>query len=149
MMANEETQWRKVRFALWLTIAATILFVLLTKIFFPVPVVESVDLLNSINHSEKILKEQRDYAERVKKIRQDIDTLDFAIYQVQRMDEIKEDISLLQNVYRRNNMSSKYFFGVQASKTLKLYFDTKEELSSIIRNNEIIEKNLDECKANI
>lgn len=148
-MTAEEMFWRKIRFVLLCVFAISLLFIVFTKLLFPVPMVQSMDLLNSIKESEKVLAQQIAYVPKVKTIKQNIDSLDFAIYQVQKKDEIREKILSLQDIYKKNNMGSKYVFGLQSSKILKIYFDTKEELSSIERNNAIIQKDLDECKANL
>lgn len=148
-MTTDELIWKKIKFALIFILSASILYILVNSIFSGFPLSKSVDMMKSISESEKILNEQKTYVTKVNDIKLGIDSLDFAISQVQIMDEIKENIQQLQNIYRLNGMSSKYIFGLQSSKTLKLYFDTKEELSSIIRNNEIIQKDLNECKANL
>lgn len=148
-MGSNEIFWKKVKFVLLFLLAGSILFIVLTKFLFQVPSVESVDLLNSISQSEKILKEQDNYIVRIKNIQNEIDSLNFDIHQVQRLDEITKDIYNLQDIYKKNSMSNKYIFGFHSSIILQLYFDSKEELSSTIRNNQTIEKNLEECKANI
>lgn len=96
-----------------------------------------------------VFEKQKEYGKRSKVIWNQIDSLDFNVHQVQRMDEIKGEISHLRDIYTQNSMSSKFLFGILASKTLKIQFDIREELNSLIRNNELIEKDLEECKANI
>lgn len=98
---------------------------------------------------ERTFNVQKEYSQRAQIIWGNIDSLDFNTHQVQRMDEIKEDITRLQDIYQANNSNSKYMFGVLLSRSLKFRFDSGEELNSMINNNELIEKDLEECKANL
>ena len=50
----------------------------------------------------------------------EIDSLDFNIHQVQKMDEAKDGIYQLQHIYKENNMNTKFLFGVLSSRVLKL-----------------------------
>ncbi len=147
-MLNEDF-WKKVKYILLFILSSCVLFIVLTKFMFHVPTVQSGDLLELINKSEDILEQQEGYVLKIKGLQETIDLLDFDIHQVQRLDEIERDIYELEGIYRKNNANNKYLFGIQSSKILKIYFDSKEELSSLKRNNRTIEKNLEECKANI
>ena len=138
-MTKDENIWGNVRFVLLLGFSVLLIFIILGKYVFDVPMKESSDLIKDINHSEMVFEKQKEYGKRSKVIWNQIDSLDFNVHQVQRMDEI----------YTQNSMSSKFLFGILASKTLKIQFDIREELNSLIRNNELIEKDLEECKANI
>lgn len=144
-----ELFWRKIRFIMLFLLASTLLFFILIKFTIKVPIVESNAIIGDIQHSEEILQEQKEYEKQVKSLHDSISKLDFNINQVQVLDEIKRDIHSLQDVYKRNNMNTKYIFGMEASRILRIYFDSREALDKIQRNNEKIEKNLNECKANI
>ncbi|MFL0079418.1 type VI secretion system TssO [Tenacibaculum maritimum] len=148
-MEFSELFWRKVRFVLLFLLFVSTTFIILTKFIFKIPIIESKDLLVNISASERILEEQERYVERVKILHDSISVVKFEINQVQKLNEIKSDIHMLQNVYKKNNMNNKYIFGVQSSKILKIYFDARESLNKVKKNNEVLEKNLNECKANI
>lgn len=148
-MNLNELFWKKMRYILLFTFVLSIGFIVLTKFIFQVPVFESQELLDDIGNSEKIIEEQEKYIQRVKDLREDIDTIQFDIYQVQKLDELKKQIYSLQDIYKKNSMNNKYIFGIQSSKILKLYFDSREELQTLRKNNDILEQNLNECKANI
>ncbi|CAA0259461.1 conserved hypothetical protein [Tenacibaculum maritimum] len=148
-MEFSELFWRKVRFVLLFLLFVSTTFIILTKFIFKIPIIESKDLLVNISASERILEEQEWYVEKVKILHDSISVVKFEINQVQKLNEIKSDIHMLQNVYKKNNMNNKYIFGVQSSKILKIYFDARESLNKVKKNNEVLEKNLNECKANI
>ncbi|CAA0156988.1 type VI secretion system TssO [Tenacibaculum maritimum] len=148
-MEFSELFWRKVRFVLLFLLFVSTTFIILTKFIFKIPIIESKDLLVNISASERILEEQERYVEKVKILHDSISVVKFEINQVQKLNEIKSDIHMLQNVYKKNNMNNKYIFGVQSSKILKIYFDARESLNKVKKNNEVLEKNLNECKANI
>ena len=80
----------------------------------------------------------------------EIDSLDFNIHQVQKMDEVKDGIYQLQHIYKENNMISLVLGQYQnEALVLKCQFDIKEELNSLVHNNALIERDLEECKANL
>ncbi len=146
---NDERLWTNVRFGLLLAFASIVIFTILGKYVFRVPIVESQSMIQYIKQSEQVIDEQSQAAQQLAGLQQGIDSLDFSIHQVQRIDEIKAEASLLQEPYRRHNNSSKYLFSLHAFRAVKGYFDIKEALSSTIKNNQIIENNLEECKANL
>lgn len=146
---NDERLWANVRFGLLLAFASIVLLTILGKHIFHVPIVESQSMILYIKQSEQVLDEQKQTAQQLIGLQHGIDSLDFSIHQVQRVDEIKAEASLLQEPYRKHNNSSKYLFSLHAFRAVKGYFDIKEALSSTIRNNQIIENNLEECKANL
>ena len=82
-------------------------------------------------------------------IHEEIKAMEFDIHQVQKKDEINKKIFSIRSVYKENKMNSKYFFGIQSANILQIYFDTREEYSSMLKNKKIIIANLNECKANI
>lgn len=148
-MTDDEKFWGNIRFYSLLLFFVVLIFTVLCKYIINVPVESGSDLIGEINHSEHVFKIQSTYAQRTQKLWEEIDTLDFNTHQVQHMDEVKDEIGRLKDVYKENNFSTKFYFGVLSSCTLKLQFDTKEELNSLMRNNELIERDLEECKANL
>ena len=90
-----------------------------------------------------------EHMQQAQNIWNEIDSLDFNIHQVQKMDEVKDGIYQLQHIYKENNMNTKFLFGVLSSRMLKCQFDIKEELNSLVHNNALIERDLEECKANL
>ena len=148
-MTKDENIWGNVRFAILLVFTVVLIFIILCKYVFDVPIKESSELRKDINHSETIFTEQKAHAKKSSVIWNQIDSLDFSAYQVQRMDEIKGKIYGIQEIYTKNGMNSRFMFGALASKTLRFQFDIQEELSALKHNNELIEKDLEECKANL
>ncbi len=148
-MELSELFWKKIRFILLFVFSVCVLFIIQTKLMFKIPAIESKELLVNIQTAEEILEQQNRYVYKVRELHDTIKNLDFDISQVQKLNEVKRDINLLQNIYKKNNMNNKYIFGVQASKILRIYFNSRESLSKEIKNNQILEKNLNECKANI
>ena len=148
-MTKDENIWGNVRFAILLVFTVVLTFIILCKYVFDVPMKESSELIKDINHSGTIFTEQKEHAKKSSVIWNQIDSLDFNAYQVQRMDEIKGKIYGLQEIYTKNGMNSRFMFGALTSKTLRFHFDIQEELSALKHNNELIEKDLEECKANL
>ena len=146
---NDELVWTNFRFILLLIFFTVVVFTCLCKYIFRIPEVESDHYISNIKETELLFEEQKTCAERVKEIGNKIDSLDFSVQQIQRLDEIKEETSLLQNVYKEHNNSSKYLFGVHSFRIVKGYFDVKEEFSSTTENNKVIVQYLEECKANL
>lgn len=148
-MTKDENIWGNVRFAILLVFTVMLTFIILCKYVFDVPMKESSELIKDINHSETIFTEQKEHAKKSSVIWNQIDSLDFNAYQVQRMDEIKGKIYGLQEIYTKNGMNSRFMFGALTSKTLRFQFDIQEELNALKNNNALIEKDLEECKANL
>jgi len=146
---NDEQVWTNFRFILLLIFFTVVVFTCLCKYIFRIPEVESDHYISNIKENERLFEEQKKCAERVKDIGNKIDSLDFSVQQIQRLDEIKEETSLLQNVYKEHNNSSKYLFGTHSFRIVKGYFDVKEELSNTTENNKVIVQYLEECKANL
>ena len=94
-MTKDENIWGNVRFVLLLGFSVLLIFIILGKYVFDVPMKESSDLIKDINHSEMVFEKQKEYGKRSKVIWNQIDSLDFNVHQVQRMDEIKGEISHL------------------------------------------------------
>ena len=87
-MTKDENIWGNVRFAILLVFTVVLIFIILCKYVFDVPIKESSELIKDINHSETIFTEQKAHAKKSSVIWNQIDSLDFSAYQVQRMDEI-------------------------------------------------------------
>lgn len=146
---SDEHAWTNFRFTLLLVFFSVAIFTILGKFIFQIPKVKSDRLISEMKETEQIIEKQKECADKVKELRNTIDSLNFSIQQVQRLDEIKAETSALQDAYRQNNSSSKYIYGIQSYKSIISYFNIREELSTTIENNKIIEKNLEECKANL
>lgn len=147
-MTHDEKLWINIRFYLFLLFFVVSIFAVLCR-YIEIPDEDSDDLIGEINYSETVFRLQHTYAEKASKLWEDIDSLDFNTHQVQHMDEVKDEIGQLSEVYKENHFNTKFFFGVLSSRALKLKFDAMEELNTTIRNNEFIERDLEECKANL
>lgn len=148
-MDNHEVFWEKIRFSLLFVIISTVVFIILTKFVFKVPVIESKELLNSIDASEEIFDIQEEYTKKIKNTHTKIQEIPFDVIQIQVLDELDKEIQQYKKIYRDNDMNNRYIFGVQSSKTLKMFFDLSEEYNALKRNNKVLKENLEECKANI
>lgn len=148
-MTSNEVFWSKTRFLLLFTILSTIIFIVLTKFIFKIPVIESKELLNNINNAENIFAIQKQYAKNVKLTHKKIEEIPFDVIQVQILDEIDKEIQLYKKIFRDNDMNNKFSFGVQSSKILKMFFDLNQEFNAVKRNNKTLKDNLEECKANL
>lgn len=148
-MNSYEIFWDKIRFFLLFVILSTTMFIIITKFMFKIPVVESKELLDNIEASEEIFREQNEYARKVKITHKKVQDIPFDIIQVQVLDELDKEIQRYKKIYRDNDMNNRYIFGVQSSKILNMYFDLSEEFNALKRNNKTLKDNLEECKANI
>lgn len=148
-MTKDEMLWGNIRFCLLLVFSVAVIYIILCRYILNVPTEDSSELISDINHSERIFEIQHTHVQQAQDIWAEIDSLDFNIHQVQRMDEVKDEIYQLQYIYKDNNMNTKFLFGVLSSRILKFQFDTKEELNRLEHNNALIERDLEECKANL
>lgn len=146
---SDELFWKRVKLILIFTLGIIMLYILETKFMIKIPAVDNEELLEAIHNYETIIQTQNEYVEKVKNIHEEIKAMEFNIHQVQKKDEIGKKILDIQSLYKDNEMNSKYFFSIQSANILQIYFDTKEEYSSMLRNKKIIVDNLNECKANI
>lgn len=144
-----ESFWRSVKFFLLFTLVFSILYIVLTKFMLKIPVADNQRLLSSINEFEKVIKTQKEIANQSKLLKENIATMEFDIYQIQKQDDIKRDIFKIENIYKENRMNSKYNFSLQVSRILNIYYDTREKNSTLNYNLELLSKNLTECQANI
>ena len=126
---NDEQAWTNFRFTLLLIFFTVVVFTCLCKYIFRIPEVESDHYISDIKETERLFDEQKKCAEQV--------------------NEIKEEMFLLQNIYQKHNNSSKYLFGTHSFRIVKEYFDVKEEFSATTENNKVIVQYLEECKANL
>lgn len=144
-----EVFWMKIKYILLFILAVIILYILQTKFILKVPIIDNSEMLAAINNYETIIDKQVEYANKVQGIHKEIEAMEFDIHQVQKKDEINKKIFTIRSVFKENKMNSKYIFGIQSANILQIYFDTREEHSSLIKNKKIIQDNLNECKANI
>ena len=141
--------WKKVKFVLLFLLAGTILYILSVRYVFVIPHSDNAELLGAIRDYENVLDEQEENTETIEKLFKKIEEMKFDIHQVQVQDEVTKRISQIRRLYKDHDLSSKYKFGVISADLLLLYFNTKQEHSSLIKNKDLIEKNLMECKANL
>ncbi|WP_459211968.1 type VI secretion system TssO [Aquimarina rhabdastrellae] len=144
-----EVFWRKIKYVLLFTLSVILIYIIQTKFMLKIPVVDNNELLDAIQDYEVIIDKQKDYAVKIKEIHEEITAMEFDIHQVQKQDEINKKIFGIRSVYKDNKMNSKYMFGIQSANILQIYFNTREEHSSLLRNKKVIVDNLNECKANI
>ncbi len=144
-----EVFWRKIKYVLLFTLSVILIYIIQTKFMLKIPVVDNNELLDAIQDYEVIIDKQKDYAVKIKEIQEEITAMEFDIHQVQKQDEINKKIFGIRSVYKDNKMNSKYMFGIQSANILQIYFNTREEHSSLLRNKKVIVDNLNECKANI
>ena len=131
-MTKDEMLWGNIRFLLLLIFSVAAIYIILCRYILNVPTEDSSELINEINHSERIFEIQHTHMQQAQNIWNEIDSLDFNIHQVQKMDEVKDGIYQLQHIYKENNMNTKFLFGVLSSRMLKCQFDIKEELNSLV-----------------
>lgn len=137
------------KFTMLFSLAILVVYIVQTKYMVKLSVVDNSEMLEAIANYERVIAIQSAYAERIGKIHESIKEMDFDIHQVQKQDEIKQKILQVRSVYKEMNMSANYFFGIQSSNILQIYFDTREEHSSLVKNKRIILDNLNNCKANL
>jgi len=140
--------WKKVKFILLFSLSAVLLFIVSRRYIFVIPHSDNKEMLSSIHSYEDVLKEQTEKTAEIAEIFKQIDEMEFDIHQVQVQDEVNKKISIVRRLYKDNDMSSKYKFGLVSADLLLLYFNTKQEHSSLKKNKKLIEDNLMECKAN-
>ena len=147
-MTKDENIWAGIKFLLLLLFSVALTYILLCKYFVNIPESETEELVRDIDESEAILADQQAMADKFGRIRADIDSVNFEVQQVQRTSEIKADISLLKDAYKKHGRNPRYVYAVQASKFLQGYFDIRENLSYTISDNRLIEHDLEKIKAN-
>lgn len=140
--------WKKVKFVLLFLLCTVLLYIVSVRYVFVIPHSDNAELLSSILDYEEVLEQQTENKSKIKDIFEQIDKMEFDIHQVQVQDEVTKKISQVRRLYKDNDMSSKFKFGVISADLLLLYFNTKQEHSSLKKNKKLIEDNLMECKAN-
>lgn len=139
--------WKKVKFVLLFSLCAVLLYIVSRRYIFVVPHADNAEMLSSIRDYEEVLDEQEESKEKIEKIFKQIEEMEFDIHQVQIQDEVLKRISEIRRLYKDNDLNSKFKFGLISSDLLTLYFNTKQEHSSLKKNKKLIEDNLMECKA--
>ncbi len=140
--------WKNVRFFMLFLICVLSLYIIQTKFLIGIPKANT-ELLESIKDLEKVLEDEQKFAKEVSSVNEQIDTIKFDIHQVQKQDEIINDINSMPSIYIEQNRDYKFFYSVMMSKILLIKYDIKEQISSLKRNQELIDMNLSECKANL
>jgi hypothetical protein len=151
MKANSlsELFWKKIKYILLFLLSSVLLYIVSVRYVFTIPHSDNAELLSSIRDYEDVLEQQAANKEKIAKIFVKIKDMEFDIHQVQVQDEVNKKISEVRRLYKDNNNSSKFKFGIISADFLLLYFNTKQEHSSLIKNKKLVEDNLMECKAKL
>ncbi|BFM45652.1 hypothetical protein CFS9_42930 [Flavobacterium sp. CFS9] len=144
----DETYWKKAKFNLLFIISACVIFIGLTKFLLKTPDFNNTDMLNRINDYEKMQKIKVDYANKSKLIFKTIDTIKYDINQVQRIDEVKRNISEYKQLYKDNEFHSSYNFCLIGGNLLNVFLEINLEESTVKKNDTLVQTSLNECKAN-
>lgn len=148
-MTRDEKIWSTIKFTLLLFFSVTLLYILVCKYVMPIPVSVTGNTVQEINDAEAVLSDQQKMAEQMKALKTDIDSLNFDIQQTQRIGEIKDRMSQLQNNYRQHSYNTKYLYCMQAFKTIQAYFDIKQNLYWASKAKEDRKRILEELKTQI
>lgn len=140
--------WKKVKFILLFLLAGTVLYIVSVRYIFVIPHSDNAEMLSSIRGYEEVLENQDENKEQIKKIFEQIKEMEFDIHQVQVQDEVTKRISQIRRIFKENELSSKFKFSIISADLMVLYFNTKQEHSSLKKNKQKIEDNLMDCKAN-
>ncbi|MCC9020606.1 MULTISPECIES: type VI secretion system TssO [Flavobacterium] len=143
----DETYWKKAKFNLLFIISACVIFIGLTKFLLKTPDFNNTDMLNRINDYEKMQKIKVDYANKSKLIFKTIDTIKYDINQVQRIDEVKRNISEYKQLYKDNEFHSSYNFCLIGGNLLNVFLEINLEESTVKKNDTLVQTSLNECKA--
>ncbi|MBF7090350.1 hypothetical protein IUY40_02170 [Flavobacterium sp. ALJ2] len=144
----DETYWRKIKFNLIFIISACVIYIGVTKFLLKTPNFNNTDMLNRINDYEKMQKIKGNYATKSKVIFKTIDTIKYDINQVQRIDEVKRNISEYKQLYKDNEFHSSYNFCLIGGNLLNVFLEINLEESTVKKNDTLIQRSLNECKAN-
>lgn len=140
--------WKKVKFVLLFLLAGTLLYIISIRYVFVIPHSDNAEMLSAIRGYEEVLEKQKESKEQIEKIFAQIKDMEFDIHQVQVQDEVTKRIGQIRRIYKDNELSSKFKFSIISADLMTLYFNTKQEHSSLKKNKVKIEENLMECKAN-
>ena len=83
-MTKDEMLWGNIRFLLLLIFSVAAIYIILCRYILNVPTEDSSELINEINHSERIFEIQHTHMQQAQNIWNEIDSLDFNIHQVQK-----------------------------------------------------------------
>lgn len=144
----DETYWKKQKFNLLFIISVCIIYIGVTKFLLKTPNFNNTDMLNRINDYENMQKIKIDYANKSKVIFKTIDTIKYDINQVQRIDEVKRNISEYKQLYKDNEFHSSYNFCLIGGNVLNIFLEINLEESTVRKNDTLIQTSLNECKAN-
>ncbi|MFB9076285.1 type VI secretion system TssO [Flavobacterium procerum] len=144
----DETYWKKLKFNLIFIISAFAIYIGVTKYLFKTPSFNNTDMLNRIDDYEKMQRIKSEYAGKSKLIFKTIDTIKYDINQVQRIDEVKRSISDYKQLYKDNEFHSSYNFCLIGGNLLNVFLEINLEQSTVKKNDTLIQKSLNECKAN-
>lgn len=107
-MTRDEKIWSSIKFTLLLCFSVAFLYILLCKYVTPIPVSITGNAVTEINDAEAILEDQKQMSEKLITLKKDIDSLNFEIQQTQRISEIKDRMTQLQDNYRKHSYDPKY-----------------------------------------
>ncbi len=144
-----ESFWKNVKFFLLFVLMASLLYIILTKYMLRIPIADNQKLLSAITAFEKVNEKEKETALKIDEKEAEVKALEFDIYQVQKQDDIKRGIKKIREIYLLNDNNSKYKFSLQASRLLRLYYDTREKNSTLIHNTKLLSENLTKCEAKI
>lgn len=144
----DETYWKKLKFNLLFIISVCIIYIVVTKFLLKTPNFDNTDVLDRINDYEKMLKTKIEYANKSKQVFKTIDTIKYDINQVQRIDEVKRNISEYKQLYKDNEFHSSYNFCIIGGNLLNIFLEINLEESTVKKNDTLIQRSLNECKAN-
>jgi hypothetical protein len=144
----DETYWKKLKFNLLFIISACVIYIGVAKFLLKTPNFNNADMLSRINDYEKMQKIKGDYASKSKLIFKTIDTIKYDINQVQRIDEVKRKILEYKQLYKDNEFHSSYNFCILGGNLLNVFLEINLEQSAVKKNDTLIQRSLNECKAN-
>ena len=117
-MTRDEKIWSSIKFTLLLCFSVALLYILLCKYVTPIPESITGNAVTEINDAEAILEDQKQMSEKLITLKKDIDSLNFEIQQTQRISEIKDRMTQLQDNYRKHSYDPKYLYCMRAFKTI-------------------------------
>lgn len=144
----DEKYWKKIKFNLLFVICVSVIYIGVTKFMLKTPSYNNSDMLNSINDFEEMQNTKLVYSKKAKEIFKTIDTIQYDINQVHRIDEVKRNISGYKQLYKENEFHSSYNFCLIGGNLLNIFLEINLEESSVKKNDMLIQTSLNECKAN-
>ena len=144
----DESYWKNIKFNLLFFACCCVVYIIVTKFLLKTPEFDNTEMLSRINDFEKIQVLKNDYTKKSQEIFKTIDTVNYDVNQVQRIDEIKRYIADYKQPYKDNEFHSSYNFCLIGGNILNVFLELNLEKSTLEKNNTLIETNLNECKAN-